>query len=70
MIFMQIDVEFEILWNFEVLKNVCGSSNFRKIWAIVHKYNTSIKDLWYWILRKSIAELKFFSDFEFFENLL
>ena len=30
------------LWNFEFLKKVCGSSNFRKIWAIVLKMHTNI----------------------------
>ena len=38
---MQIDAQSEILWDFEFFEK-CGSSNFRKIWAIVLKFHTNI----------------------------
>ena len=40
--FMTIDGRFVILWNFEFLNNICGSSNFRKIWAIALKLHINI----------------------------
>ena len=41
-IFMTIDARFVILWNFEFFEKQHGSSNFRKIRAIVLKLHTSI----------------------------
>ena len=41
-IFMTIDARFVILWDFEFLKKGRGSSNFRKIRAIVLKLHTFI----------------------------
>ena len=39
---MTIDARFVILWNFEFFEKKRGSSNFRKIRAIVIKLHTNI----------------------------
>ena len=39
---MTIDARFVILWYFEFLKKGRGSSNFRKIQAVVLKLHTNI----------------------------
>ena len=39
---MTIDVRFVILWDFDFLKKGSGSSNFRKIRAIVLELHTNI----------------------------
>ena len=41
-IFLTIDARFVILWDFDFLKKGRGSSNFRKIRAIVLKLHTNI----------------------------
>ena len=42
---MTIDARFMILWNFEFFEKGRGSSNFRKIRAIVLKLHTNISHL-------------------------
>ena len=41
-IFMRIDAQSGILWDFEFFEDVRGSSKFRKIYAIVLKLHTNI----------------------------
>ena len=68
---MTIDARFVILWNFEFFEKGRGSSNFRKIRAIVLKLHTNIlhpSRNFGPNLAKIDWSIQIFSDFEFFEN--
>ena len=70
---MTIDARFVILWDFEFFETREGSSNLRKIRAIVLKIH---KNILYRSRNFGIEfghidwSIQIFSDFEFFENFL
>ena len=47
-------------------KEVTGNSSYRS--KTTHKYNISIKDLWYWISSISIEAFKFFQILNYLKN--
>ena len=68
---MTIDARFVILWDFEFLKKGRGSSNFRKIRAIVLKLHPNIlqpSSNFGIKLGQNRLKRSNLSDFEFFEN--